>query len=308
MQECSRNHARPGPFPGSASNIIAEEVLMNTILITGASGGIGGETARLFQRRGWNVVATMRSPEKGQELAKLDNVLVTQLDVKDTASISAAIQEGIDRFGSIDVLLNNAGYGIYSPLEAIPSEAIRDQFEVNVFGYLDTIKAILPHFRKRGSGLIINVSSIGGIITFPHGTLYHGTKFAIEGLSESLSFELRDIGIGVKIIEPGDILTDFQVKTFDSSTMPEYEPLVSRFFDCYAPVKAQGSEPIVVAEVIFTAATDGVDRLRYPAGHDAVTKIQNKKDWPEARYLADMRAQFRITDTPPRLADGGRKP
>lgn len=274
---------------------------MGTILITGSSGGIGRETARLFQARGWNVVATMRSPEKGRDLAALDNVEVVRLDVTDPASISAAIQAGIDRFGSIDVLLNNAGYGVYAPLEAIPSRMIRDQFEVNVFGYLDVTQAILPHFRARRSGLIINVSSIGGVITFPMGTLYHGTKWAIEGLSEALSFELREIGVGVKLVQPGDVLTDFKIDSPDSSGLPEYMPLVSRFMRHYAPIKAEGSEPGVIAEVIYTAATDGEDRLRYPAGQDAVRKIADRKVWPEERYMADMRAQFAITDEVPKL-------
>lgn len=277
---------------------------MNTLLITGASGGIGSAVVKLFQKRGWNVVATMRSPEKGSELAELPNVLVTRLDVTDAGSIKRAVKAGIDHFGSIDVLINNAGYGVYAPLEAISSKIIHDQFEVNVFGYIETIKAVLPHFRERESGLIINISSIGGVITFPFGTLYHGTKWAIEGLSEALSFELRDIGIGVKLVEPGDVLTEFKIDTPDSSSLPQYQPLVSRFMDGYAPVKAQGSEPIVIAEAIFTAATDGADRLRYPAGHDAITKIQNHKDWTEARYMADMRSQFAIKEAVPRLHTG----
>ncbi|MGH8147759.1 MAG: SDR family oxidoreductase [Rhodanobacteraceae bacterium] len=276
-----------------------------TLLITGASGGIGSEVAKLFQKRGWNVVATMRTPKKGSALADLPNVFVTKLDVTDTSSIELAVKAGIDHFGSIDVLINNAGYGVYAPLEAISSEIIRDQFEVNVFGYLETIKAMLPHFRERGSGLIINVSSIGGVITFPFGTLYHGTKWAIEGISEALSFELREIGVGVKLVEPGDVLTEFKIDTPDSSSLPQYQPLVSRFMDCYAPIKAQGSEPIVIAEAIFMAATDGADRLRYPAGHDAITKIQNRKDWTEARYMADMRSQFAISEAVPKLNIAG---
>lgn len=277
---------------------------MGTILITGASGGIGRAVVKLFHQHGWNVVATMRSPEKAGDLAALANVLVTKLDVTDAGSIDTAIRAGIERFGAIDVLVNNAGYGVYAPLEAIPAKTIRDQFEVNVFGYLDTIKGILPHFRQRGAGLIINVSSIGGVITFPMGTLYHGTKFAIEGISEALSFELREIGVGVKIVQPGDVLTEFRVETPDSSGLPEYQPLVARFMDCYAPIKAQGSEPILIAEAIFTAATDGADRLRYPAGHDAITKIRNRKDWSEQQFLADIRSQFGISETAPRSPGG----
>lgn len=277
---------------------------MGTILITGPNGGIGRAVVKIFQTHGWNVVATMRSPEKGQDLAALPNVIVTRLDVTDANSINESVQAGIDRFGAIDILINNAGYGVYAPLEAIPSKSIREQFEVNVFGYLDTIKAILPHFRKRRSGLIINISSIGGVLAFPLGTLYHGAKWAVEGMSEALSFELREIGIGVKLVEPGDVLTDFKIEMPDASGFPEYQPLLARFTDCYAPVKAQGSAPVVIAETIFEAATDGADRLRYAAGHDAIVKMQTRKEWSEAQALADMRTQFKIAEVAPMLSVG----
>lgn len=161
-----------------------------TILITGASSGIGKITAKYFQEKGWNVVATMRTPEKEEELIPLDNVLVTRLDVQDSASIKDAVSAGIEKFGKIDVLLNNAGYGAYGPLEATPMEKIRRQFNVNVIGLMETIKAVLPHFRANKDGIIINISSIGGKMTFPLGSLYHGSKFAVEGLSEALSFEM----------------------------------------------------------------------------------------------------------------------
>ena len=144
--------------------------MSKTILITGASSGIGKATARYFKEQGWNVVATMRSPEKEQALTALDGVLVTRLDVQDPASIRSAVEAGIARFGKIDVLLNNAGYGAYGPLEATPLEKIRRQFEVNVIGLLETTKAVLPHFRANRSGVIVNVSSVGGKMTFPLGT------------------------------------------------------------------------------------------------------------------------------------------
>jgi NADP-dependent 3-hydroxy acid dehydrogenase YdfG len=201
----------------------------DTILITGASSGIGKTTARYFQERGWNVVATMRSPDRETELAALPNVIVTRLDVQDSASIRAAVAGGIARFGKIDVLLNNAGYGAYGPLEATPMEKIRRQFDVNVIGLLETTKAVLPHFRAKRSGTIINVSSVGGKMTFPLGTLYHGTKFAVEGLSEALSWEMGPIGVKVKIVEPGAIKTDFAGRSFDFSNdeaMVEYQSIV----------------------------------------------------------------------------------
>jgi NADP-dependent 3-hydroxy acid dehydrogenase YdfG len=141
------------------------------------------------------VVATMRTPEAETELTELDNVLVTQLDVTDNASIATAVAAAIERFGSIDALVNNAGYGSYGPLEATPTEKIRRQFDTNVMGLLETTKAVLPHFRAQHNGTIVNISSVGGRMTFPLGTLYHGTKWAVEGLSEALSFEMDVIGV-----------------------------------------------------------------------------------------------------------------
>ena len=181
--------------------------MAQTIFITGASSGIGKVTAKLFQNNGWNVIATMRKPEDGKDLAALDNVLVTALDVLDSASISAAVAAGLEKFGQIDALLNNAGYGAYGPLEAFPMDKIRRQFDTNVIGLLEVTKAVLPHMRGNTSGTIVNVSSIGGQMTFPLGALYHGTKFAVEGISEALHFELAAAGIKVKIVEPGGHLT-----------------------------------------------------------------------------------------------------
>ena len=179
-----------------------------TILITGASSGIGRAAAKRFQSAGWQVIATMRTPQHERELNTLDRVLVERLDVLDLASIDSAVAAGLARFGRIDVLLNNAGYGAYGPLEATPIEKIRRQFDVNVLGVLATTKAVLPHMRAQGSGTVLNISSIGGKMTFPLGSLYHGTKFAVEGLSESLHYELLPLGIRVKVIEPGMVKTD----------------------------------------------------------------------------------------------------
>ncbi|MCF8411131.1 MAG: SDR family NAD(P)-dependent oxidoreductase, partial [Crocinitomicaceae bacterium] len=161
-----------------------------TIFITGASSGIGKETAKLFQAKGWNVIATMRNPEKETELNQLENVMVAQLDVLDVNSIQKAFTEGIQKFGGIDALLNNAGYGAYGPLEAFNRDNIVRQFNTNVIGLLDVTRAVLPHFREHKKGIIINISSIGGKMTFPLASLYHGTKFAVEGISESLNFEV----------------------------------------------------------------------------------------------------------------------
>ena len=183
--------------------------MRQTIFITGASSGIGKETAKYFQINGWNVVATIRNPENETELISLENVFVTKLDVLDLDSINQAISKGIEKFGGIDVLLNNAGYGAYGPLESFPRENILRQFNTNVIGLLDVTRAILPHFRENKKGIIMNVSSMGGKMTFPLGSLYHGTKFAVEGLTETLAGEVSGFGIKVTIVEPGGFSTDF---------------------------------------------------------------------------------------------------
>ena len=271
--------------------------MKKTLLSTGASSGIGKAAARRFQAEGWNVIATMRSPERETELTALDGVLVTRLDVLDVASIGAAVDAGLQRFGRIDALLNNAGYGAYGPLEATPLDKVRRQFDVNVMGVLATTQAVLPHLRRQRSGVIVNVSSIGGKITFPLGTLYHGTKFAVEGLSEALHYELLPLGIRVRIVEPGMVKTDFAGRSFDFSNDPaltEYQPLVGAFMSALGPIAANASHPDRVADVIFRAATDEGDRLRYEAGPDAAQMLGARRASDDAAFIGGMRAQFGI--------------
>lgn len=268
---------------------------MNTILITGSSSGIGKVTAKHFQANGWNVIATMRTPSKETELTELDNVLVTRLDVTDAASIASAVAEGIARFGKIDVLLNNAGYGAYGPLEVFSMDKIERQFDTNVIGLLAVTKAILPHFRAHKAGTIINVSSIGGQMTFPLGTLYHGTKFAVEGLSEALHYEMETIGVNVKIVEPGAIATDFGGRSFDfvsDESIPEYHALAQKLMAGWTSGDIQFSPPQVVADVIWEAATDGTNTLRYRAGDDAVHLLNNRKALDDATFIGGIKAQF----------------
>ncbi|OOQ61608.1 SDR family oxidoreductase [Mucilaginibacter pedocola] len=268
--------------------------MKNTILITGASSGIGKATAKLFQAKGWNVIATMRTPEKDTELRALDNVLVTKLDVVDLASIANAVAEGIKKFGKIDVLVNNAGYGAYGTLESFSRESIIKQFDTNVIGLLDVTKAVLPHFRGNKSGIIINISSIGGKMTFPLGTLYHGTKFAVEGLSEALSYEVEQFGGKVKIVQPGAIATEFghslEFSSDDSQT--EYSYIVDKTATAFAPFFENASSPDVVANVIYTAATDGTNQLRYTAGDDAAAIIAQRKQADDETFIGGMKKQF----------------
>jgi NAD(P)-dependent dehydrogenase (short-subunit alcohol dehydrogenase family) len=269
-----------------------------TILITGASSGIGRATALHFQRQGWNVIATMRTPDQHTELAVNDHLLVTRLDVEDAASIETAVATGLSAFGRIDALLNNAGYGAYGPLEATSLEKIRRQYEVNVLGLMATTKALLPHFRANRHGTIVNVSSMGGRITFPLGTLYHGTKFAVEGLSEALHFELAAFGVRVKLVEPGAIRTDFAGRSFDFSNDPaltEYQPLVQSLFAAMGPMMANASSPDLVADTIYRAVTDGTDQLRYEVGADAEALLAARRAADDGTFLAGMRAQFGLT-------------
>lgn len=266
-----------------------------TILITGASSGIGKATAKCFQEHGWNVVATMRKPEAETELTKLDNVLVTQLDVLDESSIQAAVGAAIDQFGGIDALLNNAGYGAYGPLEAFPMENVRRQFDTNVIGLLAVTKAVLPHMRERKSGVIANVSSVGGKLTFPLGALYHGTKFAVEGITEALQYELQPCGITVKIIEPGAIETDFSGRSFDftnDESLAEYQGTVQAISKFMENVFSISSPAADCAKVIFEAITDGTDKMRYPAAGGAEQFLASREGVDDAAYFAGVREQF----------------
>ncbi len=242
-----------------------------TVFITGASSGIGRATAVYFQQQGWQVAATMRSPSAGRELAALGNVLVSALDVTDEESIQAAVRGVEERFGAIDVLVNNAGHGVYGVLEATPVESIRRQFETNVVGMLATTRAVLPGMRRRRSGVVVNISSIIGRLPFPFSSAYCGSKFAVEGLSEALSLELGAIGVRVKIVEPGIIFTNFAtaMEFHNTASLQEYQPLLGRFNGRIGEFLKEGVKPELVAEVIYRAATDGSDKLRYLAGDDA---------------------------------------
>jgi NAD(P)-dependent dehydrogenase (short-subunit alcohol dehydrogenase family) len=237
----------------------------------------------------------MRNPDAELELRQLDRTLVTRLDVQDIVSIHAAVKAGIDEFGRIDALVNNAGYGAYGALEATPLEKITRQFDVNVIGVLATTQALLPHFRQNGDGVIVNISSIGGRIAFPLGALYHGTKFAVEGLSEALQYELAGLGVRVKLVEPGGIKTDFGGRSLDFSNDPdlsEYQPLVETLTAVFGPMLENGSSPSEIAEVIFHATTDGSDRLRYEAGADAVQFLAGRRASNDDDFFAGIRSQF----------------
>jgi NADP-dependent 3-hydroxy acid dehydrogenase YdfG len=268
--------------------------MKKTILITGASSGIGKATAIHFQQKGWNVIATMRSPEKDTELKELENVLLEKLDVLDLESINQAIQKGIEKFGKIDALVNNAGYGAYGPLESFPRENIIKQFNTNVIGLMDVTKAIIPHFRTNKEGVIVNISSIGGQMTFALGSLYHGTKFAVEGISESLHYEMKEIGVKVKIVEPGMIATDFGGRSFDfqAGEIADYQPIIGALMKQWQNPDNTSSPASLVADVIYTAVTDESEQLRYRAGDDANFLLDNRKKMTDDEFFSMMNNQM----------------
>ena len=242
---------------------------MKTVFITGASSGIGRETAKLFSNNGWNVIATMRKPESEIELNKKKNTRILRCDVKDTESIKEAIKKGIDYFGKIDVLINNAGFYTIGILEAATEEQIKQQLDTNLFGLINTTKEMVPYFRKQKSGIIINISSIAGRTTVPLQTLYHATKWGVEGFSESLQYELRPFNIKVKIIEPGVIKTDFYERSMtvmENNELGDYKAYSQKIISNLIKNGNNGSDPLEVAETIFKAANFESDKMRYPVG------------------------------------------
>lgn len=265
---------------------------MQSIVITGASSGIGKATAKYFAEQGWRVAATMRNPDNETELTQIDNVSVYQLDVTDADSISNAATQILSDIDTVDALLNNAGYGLAGPLEAVTPEQIRTQFDTNVFGLLEVTRAFLPHFRANKSGVILNVSSIGGLITFPFLSMYHGTKWAVEGLSESLYYELGQLGIKVKIIEPGGVSTDFGgrslVIAMPNEDLAEYGPIVQKYMAAQQESGSSGSTAEHLAEEIFKATTDGTDQLRYLIGADAQQLYSMRTEHGDQAFIAGM--------------------
>lgn len=272
--------------------------MKKVILITGASSGIGKESARYFAKNGWNVIATMRSTEKETDLQKLENVWVTKLDVQNDESIKAAIQAGITHFGHIDAVMNNAGYGQMGIFEATTKQQMINQFDINVFGVMNVIKAILPHFRERGEGMILNISSGAGKFTLPLLSMYAASKFALEGFSEALSFELSALNITVKIIEPGGTQTNFNQVTSEvfahDANLTDYDPFVAAAGKMFDNMKQASVTSQEVAEVIYNAATDGTDKLRYPYGNeDFNERMKARQQMSDQEYIEFIKNGFK---------------
>jgi len=250
--------------------------MQKSIFITGASSGLGKATAKLFQSKGWRVFATMRNPENETELTHLDNVTVLRLDVTNPSQIESAIHQVLHNH-DIDVVVNNAGYGLVGVLEALSDEQITRQLNTNLLGVIRVTQAFTPFFRQRRKGMFINITSMFGLIGYPTCSIYSATKFAIDGFSESLAYELAQFDIKMKIIAPGGIQTDFAGRSLDGATHPAYQTLIDKVSEGYSEERiSQFSTATQIASVIYEAATDQKNQLRYIAGADANQLYQER--------------------------------
>lgn len=251
--------------------------MKKTVFITGASSGIGLETAKYFLMNNWNVIASMRNPEKRvTELHSLKELTILHLDVLDERSIKSALDTAINLFGKIDVMVNNAGYALMGPFETSTNEEVNQQINTNVLGLLNVTRRIIPHFRNNNSGTIINVASIAGKVAFPFASMYHLTKWAVEGFSESLHYELEKFNIKVKIIEPGPIKTDFYYRSLNHTTYENtaYGTETKKILNIWNKFGERGCSPIKVAKIIFKAATSNGKKLRYPVNSMGVLYLR----------------------------------
>jgi NAD(P)-dependent dehydrogenase (short-subunit alcohol dehydrogenase family) len=257
---------------------------MKTIFITGASTGLGKATAILFQQKGWKVIATMRRPEQETELSQLEHVTLLPLDVTDPKQIESTTQQAIS--AGVDVVFNNAGYGLVGPMEAFSDEQLRRQLDTNLMGVLRVTQAFIPYFREKKNGLFITTTSMGGLFAFPLGSVYHATKFALEGWSESLSFEMALFNVGVKTVAPGGIATDFSGRSIDAPTHPAYEEATKKLWALFSGDNFASAAQI--ADVVYEAATDGKNQVRYVAGIDANALYTRRNELGNEAFRIEM--------------------
>ncbi|TAF64974.1 MAG: SDR family oxidoreductase [Cytophagales bacterium] len=267
--------------------------MSKTIFITGASTGLGRATALLFAQKGWKVIATMRQPENETELSQNSQITLLPLDVTNPAQIQEAYEKATAQ-GDVDVVFNNAGYGLAGPLEGISDEQIQRQLNTNLLGVMRVTKTFVPYFRQRGTGLFITTTSIGGFIALPLNSIYHATKWALEGWSESMAFELNKFGIGIKTVSPGGIRTDFASRSLDRGMHEAYQPFVEKVMSVFANPERQKnwSSAEQIAEVVYEAATDGKDTLRYVAGNDAKAYYAQRQQVGDENFRKAIEQMF----------------
>jgi NAD(P)-dependent dehydrogenase (short-subunit alcohol dehydrogenase family) len=270
--------------------------MTKVVLITGASSGIGRLTAELMARHGWQVVATARDAKALEALVGQPGISAIQLDVTDDASIASAIKQTVERFGGVDVLVNNAGYGHYGPLEGTSAEEVELQFRTNVFGTINCIRHVMPVMRAKRSGTIINLSSVGGRTATPFLSLYHASKFAIEGFSESFRYEAALHGVRIKVVEPGHFKTNFLGRSLRRSSHSEYEKQLDNYSLWVNDDDRKAPTPEPVAEAILRAAEDSSNKLRYPVNGAFVIGMTTllPDSWCRAMLAAGLTRRPRI--------------
>jgi len=251
-------------------------------LVTGSSSGIGYETALLLARNGFDTYATMRNLNKSKEITEIAKkedlpLRVLKLDVTDDKSVDDAINHILNEKKSIDVVVNNAGYGLMGSVEESSLDEIKAQFETNLFGSIRVMQKILPIMRKQMNGTIVNISSVAGRIGFPMSSSYVSSKFALEGLSESMAYELEQFGIKIILIEPGVIDTNFTFVT-PKKALGTYSNLMNKIHTNLFSTLANGTSPKVVANAILNAVTEENPERRYLVGNDAIELISARKN------------------------------
>ncbi len=270
------------------------------VLITGCSSGIGHATALRLAQDGWNVYATARRPESIADLAE-QGCKTLALDVTDEASMSAAVDAVTEAEGAVGVLVNNAGYSQSGAVESVPLGQVRRQFETNVFGLIRMCQLVLPGMRAQHWGKIVNISSMGGRLTFPGGGLYHASKYAVEALSDALRFEVRGFGVDVILVEPGLIVTKFgEVASgsvgaaADDDTYGDFNRKVATLTEAAykGPMAKLGAGPEAVAKRIADALKAGRPKARYPVTPSAHLMITQRRLTPDRVWDLMMRSQF----------------
>ena len=271
--------------------------MKKTVMITGTSSGIGKATVFEFAKMGWNVVATQRNPEKETDFDTLPNVKTYPLDVTNLESIKQTMSSIREDFGKVDVVVNNAGYGVDGAFEAMSDDIIEKQFNTNVFGLMRVTREAIKLMRPSGGGTIIQISSMGGKITFPLYSIYHATKFAVEGFTESLHYELDQFKIKMKLVEPGPIVTDFYgrsrqfVKPMNTN---QYDGFIQKFNDAAKKVMKSAEGPEVVARVIYKAATDNSSQMRYAVGKPGPILLILRKLLSDKLYFLMVRKSYNL--------------
>jgi NAD(P)-dependent dehydrogenase (short-subunit alcohol dehydrogenase family) len=268
-----------------------------TIFITGTSSGLGKLTAIHFAKQGWNVAATMRTPEKETELTTYDNIEILKLDVTDTQQVRTATEQAVAAFGKIDVIVNNAGAGSYGPLEFAEESTIDWQFALNVRGPINIIRAFLPHFRANKGGMIINVSSFMGVTTaMPTGSLYNMSKFALEGLTEGLYYELKPLNIELRLIEQGGSKGNNFLNSIVFNVHPEikdYDPIAKKVNALFSSVdENQLDDPQEIVDQIHALATGANQQFRTLVGQMGKDLMALRNSLPIEEYLEKIASNF----------------